>query len=153
MSVTGLFTPRTRVHYRSRKPARPFFGTQAAQTTETAIPLKEIENFLRFHQIGECCGDVEFPSSLLTSPAPPGDVRVQHATAIRRSSKTQILLIIKYADWSSHLIGENGFHAAAHAPHVGSKRPLRTPIQNIHQAAKAALAQYLTFTFEQSTFA
>jgi len=66
----------------------PHFRTLAAQAAEAAIPLMEILQFRRFRHIGECCSDVQFPSSPLASLEPPCDFKFQHATDSWRSLKT-----------------------------------------------------------------
>jgi hypothetical protein len=71
MPIFSLFTPNARVIRQSRQLMGPPFGSSAAQTTGTAIPLKEIVKFARFQHVGECCGDVHCPTSPLASPAPP----------------------------------------------------------------------------------
>ena len=68
MSGFGLFAPNARVLGQSRQLRGPLFGSPAAQTTGTGIPLKEIVKFARFQHVGGCCGDVHFPTSPLLSP-------------------------------------------------------------------------------------
>ena len=74
MSGFGLFAPNARVLGQSRQLRGPLFGSPAALSTGTAIPLKEIVKFARFQHVGGCCGDVcpfSNLSSPLASPAPP----------------------------------------------------------------------------------
>ena len=71
MSGFCLFAPNARVLGQSRQLRGPLFGSPAAQSTGTAIPLKEIVKFARFQHVGGCCGDVHFPKQMLPHPLTP----------------------------------------------------------------------------------
>ena len=106
--------------------------------------------FARFHHVGECCGDVQFPTSPLAFPAPPD---CEPYTPLPAGGARRLEAHIYQAGrlefaFSSRLISQAGRHAAAHAPHLGRKRPSRIPIQHTHPATEATSTQHSTLTCE-----
>ena len=106
MSGFGLFAPNARVLGHSRQLRGPLFGSPAAQSTGTAIPLKEIVKFARFQHVGGCCGDVHFPTSPLLSPLLHRLFanHMRHCQLKKLEDSKRILS--KHADWSSPQISQ-----------------------------------------------
>jgi hypothetical protein len=127
--------------------------SSCANRRGTAIPLKEIAKFACFQHVGECCGDVQFPTSPLAFPAPPD---CEPYTPLPAGGARRLEAHIYQAGrlefaFSSRLISQAGRHAAAHAPHLGRKRPSRIPIQHTHPATEATSTQHSTSTCEHFT--
>jgi hypothetical protein len=104
MPVFGLFAPNARVLGQSKQLRGPLFGSPAAQTTRTTIPLKEIVKFTRFQHVGGCCGDVHFPTFPLLSPL----LHRLFANHMRHCQLRELedskRILSKPADWSSRQI-------------------------------------------------
>jgi hypothetical protein len=111
MSGFGLFAPNARVLGQSRQLRGPPFGSLAAQTIGTGIPLKGIVKFARFQHVGGCCGDVHSPTSPLLSPL----LRRLFANHMRycqlKDLEDKKRLLSKHTDWSSHQISQAGRQA------------------------------------------
>jgi hypothetical protein len=106
MSGFDFFAPNARVLGQSRQLRGPLFGSPAAHTTGTGIPLKEIVKFARFQHVGGCCGDVHFPTSPLLSSL----LHRLFAKHMRHCQMKELedskRILSKHADWSSRQISQ-----------------------------------------------